>query len=97
MQCVQKPTFHHSFSSFITYFHSSTAQISHINSTCNFSYKDVEERNYLNEKKSFIKNVCRYSFQSYHWVTADHLWKIVTKLFDYTNSVHDSLLLVSTF
>lgn len=32
-----------------------------------------------------------------HWVTADHLWKIVTKLFDYTNSVHDSLLLVSTF
>lgn len=55
MQCVQKPTFHHSFSSFITYFHSSTAQISHINSTCNFSYKDVEERNYLNEKKVLSK------------------------------------------
>lgn len=55
MQCVQKPTFHHSFSSFITYFHSSTAQISHINSTCNFSYKDVEERNYLNEKQILSK------------------------------------------
>lgn len=55
MQCVQKPTFHHSFSSFITYFHSSTAQISHINSTCNSSYKDVEERNYLNEKKVLSK------------------------------------------
>lgn len=55
MQCVQKPTFHHSFSSFITYFHSFTAQISHINSTCNSSYKDVEERNYLNEKKVLSK------------------------------------------
>lgn len=97
MQCVQKPTFHHSFSSFITYFHSSTAQISHINSTCNSSYKDVEERNYLNEKQILSKMYADTASRAITGLPADHLWKIVTKLFDYTNSVHDSLLLLSTF
>lgn len=68
MQCVQKPTFHHSFSSFITYFHSSTAQISHINSTCNFSYKDVEERNYLNEKQILSKMYADTASRAITWL-----------------------------
>ena len=57
----------------------------------------MEERNYLNEKQILSKMYADTASRAITGLPADHLWKIVTKLFDYTNSVHDSLLLLSTF